>query len=554
MLSSTLLGGITVLLVGAILVFPASVLASGTSPSASAVPSGGILPRPPAMTDNLLVADIRNFPPDLALLMISLQGVVNRQTARIFLITGGNDQMWANWLQERGDVQQLTKLDTIAALQLIHTFRTEISGIVVVDPAVPATVNVATMLSGLDQLIIAYPSFAEKYAHEYDLPIVADLRGRFANNAEAYSWAFTNLWPRLNHFALAMLHPECLAPRDIIIQQKLWVWWQSGSADGGSIANRMAELQTTMRVLQSSPVNIPVFGYPWHGDGVGLGENGGVTLFSQYGKFLLPADLAGNLSVHRSAQPTRLPLNPPVSVADAATIAGKTYASVIFSDGDNLQALLNYFPRYWADPQNRQVPIGWTISPSAWEMMPAVVDYLAQHRLPGDYFVAAVSGIGYVYLEEYGRSTPDPEGAVREFLALTNDYMNKMGLTMIWPMATAGPVKDAILQQYATQLDNLTAIFPDYGQKISDYAKVNQIVRVGNRNIPVFHAVSGRKEYLAADLHAFLTSAPKPAFIQLFLCNWFYNQAELAALGSVLGSDYLLVRPDELARLYLSAQ
>ena len=508
---------------------------------------------PPAK--ELIAVEMANYPPNLALTMTSLQGIVNRIEPRLFLLSGPYDAHWADWFVSRGDVERVRRLDSIQGLQLIEEFRDELAGQVVVDPAVPATINVATMLAGLDRLLITYPNYADNYARRYNLPVVEDLRGRFASNAEAYRWAMENLWPRLNHHALAMLHPSIIVLRDFLIQQNIFVWWQSGTSDGPDLALRFEELQVTHEVLRKSPANIPVLGYPWAGDGVGPGEHGGVSLFSEYGKFLLPSDHAANLSVHVNARPAapgvlQNPQDLPGRAVPEPDPA-KAYISVLMSDGDNIQALINYFPRYWKDSPPRTAPVAWTISPAALDLIPAVVDYYAAVRLPGDYFLASVSGIGYVYLDRYGKSTADPQAALDGFLSLTRNYMERMGLAMIWPMVPQGAVPEQTLRQYAEKIEFLTAIFPDYGQKVGRYEEANRLLAAGGREIPVFHAIGGGTPF-AASIRSALQGAPRPAFAHAFALNWNVHPLDLANLERTLGEGFAVVSPADLARMFLS--
>ena len=373
---------------------------------------------PPAR--QLIAAEVSGLPADRTLTLTSLQGIVNQTEPRIFLVEGGFARLWLDWLVTRGDIDGVRYVPAAQTEALIEEFKDELRGQVVVDPRVPATLNLATMIAALDRLLITYPDYAEHYAERYGLPIVTDLRGLFNRNGEAYRWALDNLWPRLNHHALALLHPDVPHPRDFIIQQKIWVWWQGGTADSGGLANRLAELTVTYDVLKAAPVNIPVLGYPWKGEGVGLGEHGGVDLLSRYGKFLVPSDLARNLSVHANTRPparAALQNEAPDSPSPSEPDPDKVYLTVIVSDGDNVQALLNYFPRYFEEPEGRTAPVAWTISPAAWDLIPDVVDYYAARRLPGDAFIAAVSGIGYVYLDRYGADLPNKDEAVRGFFA-----------------------------------------------------------------------------------------------------------------------------------------
>jgi hypothetical protein len=104
---------------------------------------------------------------------------------------------------------------TVAAdpFSLLAKYRRELKGVVVYDPLVPDSINVATTMAGLMSGVVVSPSLAEVLeAAPYKLPIIADLRGRFSGRLDAYAWAFDNLWPRVTHRMLIGLPPEVDIP------------------------------------------------------------------------------------------------------------------------------------------------------------------------------------------------------------------------------------------------------------------------------------------------------------------------------------------------------
>ncbi len=234
-----------------------------------------------------------------------------------------------------------------------------------------------------------------------------------------------------------------------------------------------------------------------------------------------------------------------------APIPGKAYLSLIMSDGDNLQAWLSYFPRYWQ--ARGDLPVGWTVGPLAVELMPDVLDWVARRRVPGDYFLAAVSGVGYVYLEHYGAALADPAAAKEAFLALTEAYMRRLGLTMIWPMAAHGSVPEEMLRLYASRLPALSALFPDYAQRVARPAQATRLLRADGRPVPVFHALGAGNQSMGLQLRDALQSLGRPAFVHAFVLNWSYPSLQgLAESLRPLPPDAVLVRPDQLVRLYLA--
>jgi len=102
----------------------------------------------------------------------------------------------------------------------------------------------------------------------------------------------------------------------------------------------------------------------------------------------------------------------------------------VMTDGDNIQWLLNWFAtdQRWFGSNNRgKVDIGWTISPSLSELAPTVMQKIyneSKNTSEGrDYFIAAPSGIGYVFPERYSD--------LSSYCNLLNDFMSKSDLNIV---------------------------------------------------------------------------------------------------------------------------
>ncbi|MFN4180826.1 MAG: GxGYxYP domain-containing protein, partial [Armatimonadota bacterium] len=343
-----------------------------------------IFPRSNPLSQNLLVADIRQLPFDWQFLLITLQGLVNRTRPQVYLLFNETDQFWLEWLRKRGWVRTTEIVNE--PRDLIHRFRKVVKGMVIYDPLLPATKNVATMICGVEDAVAVSP----RLSRQLDLPVIADLRDRWRTNADAYEWAFKNLWAKLNHHVVACAYPDHIGMRDYFVQHRIFIFWISGPIDGarrGGDPN--SEVRLMEKIFAQMPVNIPVMSYPWAGQDVGIGEGGGVTLFSEFGKYLVGSINCSNLSVHSGIklpnlrQPTAPP-TPPLQL-------DKVYYSIIISDGDNLPVLTIYnFPQLWRSPVRGKLPLGWTISPSAIMLIPAIADYYYATATPNDYFLGAV--------------------------------------------------------------------------------------------------------------------------------------------------------------------
>ncbi|MDQ2730964.1 MAG: hypothetical protein M3Y56_04840, partial [Armatimonadota bacterium] len=502
--------------------------------------------KPPAA--NMTVIDLSRLPPDWQLCMFTLQGIVNRRQPRIYAIFNPTDEFWLQRMLQKHTIRTIRRVDT--PQQLIALFRSDVKGVVVTDPSLPASKNVATMIASVDNGIVVSPRMAAQLA----FPVLDDLRRRWTTSAAAYRWAFDHLWDRLNHHVIACSYPSHLALRDYLVENKVFIFWVSGQIDGAKpYASPTAEMHLMEELLAKMPVNIPVMSYPWASVDVGMGEGPGVSLFAEFGKYLVGSIDCSNLSVHsgirpRDFQQQKAPPPPPLQ-------RDKVYYSFIMSDGDNLPVLtVNNFPELWKDPLRGKFPIGWSISPSASMLIPDVVDYYYSTATKNDLFLGAVSGIGYTYPDLYGDRylKPDQTRIFNEFLGQTSTYMNRMDLKDLWLMNVTRP---ALFQAYAENIPSLEAMFPDYGRRVGSYREADELTA---RNVPVFHAINGWQDpatkaeqidHIVNEVRS-MTPPERPAFMHLFLWNWGMDLPTLQAIRDRLGPDYIDVRPDHLASLF----
>lgn len=155
-----------------------------------------------ANAKHLDVVDLLSSTGDEKLLFSTLQGIVNREEPRIYLIENAEEGKYT-WLKDL-KVPYTTK----SPRNLLLKYKHEVSGIIIYDPEVEGTVNVATTMAGLKNAVVASPELAEKLKEApYNLTVVEDLRGRFEDGLDAYKWQFENLWSETTHRMLVGLNP-----------------------------------------------------------------------------------------------------------------------------------------------------------------------------------------------------------------------------------------------------------------------------------------------------------------------------------------------------------
>ncbi|MHB1457415.1 MAG: GxGYxYP domain-containing protein [Armatimonadota bacterium] len=492
----------------------------------------------------LTVVNVRSMSPDERLFVVSVQGIVNRTVPRIFINSWDSDTFWLDMLKERKLIIRTVDLDNIKALA--DMYRNELRGLVVTDPKLRLTVNIATMIAGVDKVAIASPELLERL----NMSVKFDLRGKWSMEAEAYEWAYNNLWPRMNPRALSWADPgeAYHLERDYLIQHRIWPLWISGPIDGPTGgADIKTETQWTEKIMRETPGNIPIYGFPSNGENVGIGEMGGTTLASYYGKYNVCTALNPNLSVHSGYPPTNFrPQKPTVIKMDP----GKVYIAFILSDGDNLLTFNGYHLASWKQRPTNRPPISWSIGPAAALLMPEIIRWYERTLVPGDTFIADVSGAGYMYPAIYGEKLGDI-ALLKDYAAFTAKLSRMLGVNTLAIHEFMGtkPRHDEI---FANEWPELKGIFSDY-TRVYGRTQDESLFKLKG-GIPVIHAGIGFN--VSADRETCISNAvsdirkiskQRPAFINGFMVNWYTDPEALAEIMRRLGDDYVAVSPEVLA-------
>ena len=133
---------------------------------------------------------------DLGLLVSALQGLVNREESLLFIrfnepnnLQGNQDEYWLSYLMEEGNYlagKNLVRIDSVATA--LWLFKDYVSGLVLWDEEVPATVNVACTAAGVENLLpVRYLEgkqtvygFLKEF---FDFEVKLNLEGKFRDQA-----------------------------------------------------------------------------------------------------------------------------------------------------------------------------------------------------------------------------------------------------------------------------------------------------------------------------------------------------------------------------------
>jgi hypothetical protein len=180
------------------------------------------------------MGELTSFSWDVRLTLACLQGIVNRSQPRLYFVHDYFDELWLDWLRERGDVDQVHWLDVG---QVFELFLSEVKVGFITDPAIPATINVATMLASVHQGLVATPHTAG----QFNLPMGhlpdswnTGMDLGFMNwkkDIDAYRWVYQKIGDQLSRQAVAILDPQEVALRDYLVEFKIPILWISGPQD-----------------------------------------------------------------------------------------------------------------------------------------------------------------------------------------------------------------------------------------------------------------------------------------------------------------------------------
>ena len=494
------------------------------------------------------VDDIEHLTIDQRLLLVSLQGLVNRGGPILWLRSGAPQSPGLPlWEQTFPALQNMTHITYREALQrfAVPPYAT---GSVVVDPAIEETYNIATNLAGQQQLAILTPATLG----DVGLPIVENLRGRFSDTPAARA-ANLELFATANHdIALKTLTWSAndylfKAPergRDFAIQHRYFTF-SKASTDADLLdfyEGPLNDVRTLYGTAEDE--NLDVYrssqaGKVWLGMGLQLQYN--LSFFN---------GLRGDKDfLYRQSATTFIPVN--------KTPASKEVRiAFVMTEGDNPFFMINQMKLAWADPNHGQVPIGWTIAPRMHDLAPAILQYFYANATPNDYFIAGVSGVAYYHVNamDFGRypqlldqETPQLLKALD--VRIIRNFGDWLGVQMSF--------YDRLRMVSAAYPDLLGWIeghgIPAPSDPTAPHYERTTAVQIDGQHLDVpFSAwCDGDADVsrTVAEIRTFIASNPGSALTVLVAMDLKGSSpTTVRAIMDQLGSDYEYVRPDVLYR------
>jgi hypothetical protein len=502
--------------------------------------------KPPAR--HLLVVDVGRLKAEERIAITCLQGLTSREQPRIWIQRDREDRRWLDWHKEKGYIDSYEIVTNWPAL--FKQFYSACRGAITPDANLYRGDLLAVNVAACEDLIVATPELAEKLG----LPVKIDLRGRFRTYAEGMRWVWANYKNQLSRhlckYARPSLVGRCTFAYDL--QWRSVVFWIAGPVDEREPgADQLAERRLMAEIFAEMDPNVAVLGFPYGGEGVGIGEVEGVALASRYAKGLVCTDFLANVCVMSGVRIDRLnqPQQPPPPPLNDYSI----YIALVMSDGDNENTWTDgRFRGYFNHPSFGKFPLAFGMGPPIRELMPAVAQWYYEHASPHTEFIADVSGVAYTQPENYGLAYADRDRVLAGFLEWTARLMQPMGMRTV---RTVIGGDDAIVARYAKALPFCHSIFADMG-RYSGREGINNLTYSLPDGTSVFRAVTswryGKDGFLREIREQIGTR--RPVFVNGFVHCWTFGPEDVARIYEQRDSNMVFVTPTQLAALYRQAK
>jgi hypothetical protein len=506
----------------------------GSTPADGAAPGitwpvGRSFPSFPPV-QSLDFVDISSATADEQYLYVTLEGIVNRTQPRIYTRDAAQDHEDVDggpfWL----GMTNIPVNHVADPMTLVAKYKSEVAGIVIYDPALIDTVNLATTIAGLQGGIVASPTLATTLtAAPYDFPILADLRTNAFTSADAvYQYELTHYQGLATDRMIIGLDPTKTDPlRDYAIATRALVVWldPTNATDLGILNQYLAGLQP----------NAPYMGW-WTSEPTGVGAA------SKYGVPTYAADWSRNLTVFSGIPAV---VQAPARPAPPA-LENKAYVAIFMSDGDNMQEDQHLIPLKWADPSRGKVPISWTVQPGMIDVAPMMLQYFYGSATPNDVLVSGPSGLGYTYPQDW------PVTLFSQYASRSADYLTRAGLDVItvWNNGVLLSASTSQANDYAANMPHVLGVTDQLGGGGAPILM--------NSTLPLLVFASGYagdeadlESAITTQLNGWSKTAPLFVAVQGDMNQGVINPTTFLAVQSYFASntDVVFVRGDHLFQL-----
>ncbi len=436
---------------------------------------------------------------DYSVTLATLQGLYNRTAEHRLYLTTSDVAASSSTLSmlSSGDryLSQVEKVSITSRDDLFALAGDCVETVAIWDPSVPATVNVATTVAGVENGIVMTYAQYEKTKHllPSDVKLV-DLRGKFDGSEtgsaknDAYRWAIREYLETgrcsmeyMCSFEDAYLARERTTSkqigytvcRDAAVYYGAFVFDLSVWADElpkDDQGQRMGlDLETyelilsTLQKVRGNDTLTEIMGFfpsekyclngnddTWQSKYYGTQfEWDAARIFTPYGCYWNPVtEYACNVTFHNAYEvETPLTQNRPATQAVLDRSENKVYLLLCMGDYDATGSMYTKMIANWNHDDRGTLPLAWSFNPNLIKHYPDVVEYFYETASENDYFVSNVGAAGWY--------TPSrvPSNQWEVVAAHHTKYFEMTDISVapdIWDYQTLSPMAEKYITGFAT--------------------------------------------------------------------------------------------------------
>ena len=487
--------------------------------------------------------------------LATLVGLVNRPQPKIYIIMGDDE---AFWLKEVfGDIPQdaIPAAGDNALSTLLDTYQSSVKGVVIYDPGLKDSINIAIMIAAQQDGIAVSPAQASALQNNYHFSTLSDLRTHnWKSRLQAYHWAFQNLRNGCSSRLVAGLGIGTMNLLSFLVATRTFIYNLDSRDYLPSPVSLMtdgllSERELMHQIIASFPAGATHLG--WFAD-----ESSGVNLTSQSAMTVLATDLFTNLEVWTAIQPTTaLTASTSPREDEPISATNTVYVSFTISDGDNLQYCQHRMKNIWRDSARGTLPIGWTLSPSLLHAAPRLAEYYLKSATSNDEFIAGPSGAGYIFPSHW------PAEHIDAFLQITGKQMQAMNMTTLEILDTDYWQSSGL--PFISNIRQTGMIFSDeereqrFAQGLRPFGLHGMLSGAGLKKVESklidgveFYQNLGLADSVNGTVRMIKNVAEsrpeRPLFLNVYMLAWKIGPSDLKAIAEQLGSGYEIVLPKTL--------
>lgn len=378
---------------------------------------------------------------DIYVMAATLQGIYNLTAKNKLYLMDGSVTASKDVLDIMSkDDRWLSATDRVNlgsdVLRLFEIAKDAIKTVVIWDPQLPCTVNIATTIAGVETGIVMTSAQYDTYKSNLPSDVnVISLVGKFNGSEtgsaknDAYRWAIreyllTGKCSTDYIFSLEDAFGRNIRntyARDLAVQKKGFVFdlspWEDEAPKDDPTQKPGTDLQTYMMILEAlqqlrgTQKLTEVVGffsaqkYADNGnDDTWTSKYKGTQvewkyayLFTPYQCYWNPStENAMNMSLHSTYDvETPLEQNRPAEEIELNDSEDMVYMMIVMGDYDSVGSLYGKMVANWNNRFRGQIPLAWSFNPNLIDHYPDLIEYFYSTATENDYFVANVGGAGW---------------------------------------------------------------------------------------------------------------------------------------------------------------